>query len=167
MKMVNAPVDTVLGATGNAGAQAEAQAEARAETQAGAWEWDLAADRWTMSRGLRQLCGIAAGEETSPARLRTLLHPDDLPYVQRTMAAALADALPIDLYFRITRCDDGAIRRIHVAGDFVSDEYGLVTRAWGAAYDASAADDSLEAQAARLAAAGALRASEERYRQIT
>ena len=175
VKIVNAPVDTVMGAAGYAGAWADARADARAEvwagtragTRAGAWEWDLAADRWTLSRGLRQICGMAEGVETSPARLRTLMYPEDLPYIQRTMAAALADALPIDLYFRIIRCDDGAIRRIHVVGDFVSDEYGLVTRAWGAAYDATEARDMAEEQAGRLAGAEALRASEERYRQMT
>ncbi|MFN8467402.1 MAG: PAS domain S-box protein [Caldilineaceae bacterium] len=114
---------------------------------------------------MRQIIGIAEDVETSPTWLRTLIQPEDLD-VQRTMAAALADALPIDLYFRITRCDDGAIRRIHVAGDFVSDEYGLVTRAWGAACDVTditgTSQDFGEHQMAE-----ALRASEERYRQIT
>ena len=167
VKKVNGRVDTVLGAVEYADARAETRSEASTGTQAGAWEWDLAADQWTMSRGLRQICGIAEGEETSPVRLRTLIYPEDLPYVQSTMAAALADARPIDLCFRIIRCDDGAIRRIHIAGDFVRGEYGLVTRGWGAAYDATEAGDSPQEQAERLAGAEALRASEERYRQLT
>jgi len=161
--MANATVDTVMGvmvgATGQAGT--------RLEVRAGAWEWDLDADRWTLSRGFRQICNIAEGEETSPAWLRTIVYPEDLAYVQRTMAAALINSLPVDLYFRIIRCGDGAVRRIHIAGDFVSDEHGLVTRAWGAAYDATDASDTSPDMAAHLTAAEALRASEERYRQMT
>jgi PAS domain S-box-containing protein len=132
---------------------------------AGAWEWDLGADRWTLSRGLRQICGMGEDAETSPTSLRALMHPEDLPYVQRTMAAALADARPFDFQLRIVRGGDGAVRRIHVAGDFVSDDHGLVTRAWGSACDvtdtAGAAEDFAE-----QAVVEALRASEDRYRQL-
>ena len=88
--------------------------------RAGAWEWDLAADRWTLSAGLRQICGLGEGEEATPARLRTLIHPEDLPHVEHTLAAARADAQPIDVYLRIRRGGDGAVRHIHMAGDFVS-----------------------------------------------
>ncbi len=133
--------------------------------RSGAWEWDLAADRWTLSRGLRQIIGIAEDAETSPAWLRTLMHPEDLPYVQRTLAAALAGSLPVDLHLRLVRCSDGAVRRIHIAGDFVTDDQGLVTRAWGSAYDetdtAGPSHDFAEHEVA-----DALRASEERYRQL-
>ncbi|MFN8466354.1 MAG: PAS domain S-box protein, partial [Caldilineaceae bacterium] len=133
--------------------------------RAGAWEWDLAADRWTLSRGLRQIIGIAEDVETSPTWLRTLIQPEDLPDVQRTMAAALAGSLPIDIHLRLFRCSDGAVRRIHMAGDFVGDAHGLVTRAWGSACDVTditgTSQDFGEHQMAE-----ALRASEERYRQL-
>ena len=161
--MANAAVDTIM----DVGAEAAGQAGARPEVHAGAWAWDLAADRWTLSQGLRQICGLPADEETSPARLRTIVYPEDLAYVQRTLAAARIDARPVDLSFRIVRGGDGAVRRIHMLGDFVRDARGLVTRAWGAAQDATDVIDLAPDLAARQAAAEALRASEERYRQLT
>ena len=134
--------------------------------RAGAWEWNLAAERWTLSRGLRQICGIGEGEETRRAWLRSLVHPEDQPDVQRTLAAAREGARPIDIHLRLLRGGAGAVRRLHVTGDFVCDDHGLATHAWGSAYDVTDTAGAGEDDADRQVAA-ALRASEERYRQMT
>jgi len=67
----------------------------------------------------------------------TLLHPDDLPLMERWVKETIAQLQPAALDFRIV-LPDGAVRYIRGEGDVITDQAGKPVRLAGTAQDITA-----------------------------
>jgi PAS domain S-box-containing protein len=109
--------------------------EAERLANIGYWEFDVVADRIA---GSEEACRIfqcqGADLALSKARLRGLIHPDDRPFQQESLTAALEGRRPYDCEYRIAR-PDGEVRFVRSCGEVVRDESGRPLRMFGAVQD--------------------------------
>jgi PAS domain S-box-containing protein len=123
----------------------------------GAWEWDVAEDRWTYSAGWKAIHGIDGQLPQSSAEMMALVPTEERDAVQGALGAALDGRRPYDIEHRIKRPIDGAVRRVHAVGEVLRNNRGEVLAMRGIARDITA---SKEAEAELRIAAIAFEAQE-------
>jgi hypothetical protein len=112
----------------------------------GAWEWDLATDRFYMSDEWRRIHGC---EDPNPSResLLPIAHPDDREAVEHAFNEVIEKGVPYEITHRIIRQDDGQERVVRAHGYVVRDDSGKPSRMYGAAQDITEGKKSEEALA--------------------
>jgi diguanylate cyclase (GGDEF)-like protein/PAS domain S-box-containing protein len=123
----------------------------------GAWEWDVAEDRWTYSAGWKAIHGIDGQLPQSSAEMMALVPREERDAVQGALGAALDGRRPYDIEHRIIRPVDGVVRRVHIVGEAIRNDRGEVLTMRGIARDITA---SKEAEAELRIAAIAFEAQE-------
>ncbi|UHD18531.1 EAL domain-containing protein [Thiocapsa bogorovii] len=123
----------------------------------GAWEWEVAEDRWTHSTGWTAIHGIAGQLPQSTAEMLAIIPTDERDAVQDALEAALDGRRPFDIEHRIIRPIDGVLRRIHAVGEVIRNHRGEALAMRGIARDITA---SKEAEAELRIAAIAFEAQE-------
>jgi PAS domain S-box-containing protein len=108
--------------------------EAEKLSHTGAWEWDLATDRWTFSDEWLAIHGCSDGTPT-PDELLNLAHPEDRAEIARALEEVRKGIAHYDIEHRIARMDDGNIRLIHGYGRYQRDATGEVVKVYGFAQD--------------------------------
>ncbi|WP_170164716.1 EAL domain-containing protein [Thiocapsa rosea] len=101
----------------------------------GAWEWDVAEDRWTHSAGWKAIHGIDEQVPQSSAQMMTLVPSEERDKVQEAFAAALDGRCPYDIEHRIVRPSDRVVRRVHAVGEVIRNQRGEVLTMRGIARD--------------------------------
>jgi PAS domain S-box-containing protein len=72
----------------------------------GIWDWDIAANRVSLTESLYKIHGLASDEfDGTVERFSALVHPDDRELVKEAIHRALADNEPYELEFRAVRPD--------------------------------------------------------------
>jgi PAS domain S-box-containing protein len=131
-------------------------AEAQRLAHMGSWEFEIAANRVTLSDELYRICGIDREEfDASFEGGLALVHPDDRPLVERTYMEVAKDPQPFDYQLRIVR-PDGEVRTVENHGDVLFDDYGRPVRMVGIIQDITE----------RKRAEGALRQTHEQFQSI-
>lgn len=130
--------------------------EAQRIARLGSWEWRVGANSISWSDQLYRLLGLEPGsvEPTRTVFMRHL-HRDDRAGYSAALGVALAHGTPLDTSFRVVHAD-GTVLHLHAHGTVDVGADGRAVRLAGTLQDVSE----------REAAAHAVRASEERYRQI-
>jgi two-component system sensor histidine kinase UhpB len=100
----------------------------------GAWEWDIANDRWTFSENWLRIHGCGA-TGISKEELMAVAHPDDRARVENALQAALAGKDVYSVEHRIVRQDDQSIRVVQALGEVGFDEHGQPLKMFGVAQD--------------------------------
>jgi PAS domain S-box-containing protein len=75
----------------------------------GAWEWDVANDVVTWSPELRRILGVGDEVEARAATFIDMIHPEDRPWAEQSMAESLRTGVAPETPFRIIR-PDGQVR---------------------------------------------------------
>ena len=110
-------------------------AEAQELAHVGSWNWDLATDLITWSDEHYRIFGLERQEGPMTfERGISVIHPDDLPRVRRTVDEALRDHEPYDCSLRLLR-RDGSVRFVHSRGLAVYDQDGKPIRMYGTVED--------------------------------
>jgi PAS domain S-box-containing protein len=101
-----------------------------------AWEWHLASDRMTWSTAPETLFDFPQGSFGPERRIVRSLHPEDRPFVEDRIAAALASG-SYDAEYRVVR-PDGSILWVTERGRVVPDGNGRPERIVGLSRDVTA-----------------------------
>ena len=101
----------------------------------GSWEWDIATGRVIWSENMERLAGLAPGTfGGTVADFRALVHRDDLPRVEKVLAAALDGKGEYDIEFRMLN-RDGTVRWTASRAAVMRDEAGRPVRMVGVDVD--------------------------------
>lgn len=104
-------------------------------TDAGLWDQDLSSGRMLWSERTRELFGVDAGCETTPALLRSFVDPADAPQLEAALGRLQGDpAQAITAEFRVRR-PAGGVRWLLTRGRSYADDSGRVVRATGLVFD--------------------------------
>ncbi|MDQ3953896.1 MAG: diguanylate cyclase, partial [Actinomycetota bacterium] len=110
-------------------------ASAQALAHVGSWDWDVAADDVWWSDELYRIFGLAPqSARPNLAAFLDLVHPEDRPFVQQTVAEAVAAGIDFEYEARIVR-SDGSVRLIDALGIVTTDDEGTTVRAAGTVQD--------------------------------
>jgi PAS domain S-box-containing protein len=124
----------------------------------GAWHWDVVSRQLTWDEGLRQLYGLAPGEQVADLTgFLARVHPEDRERVEGALQRALQGAGGLAHEYRIIR-PDGAIRWLADLGQVGSDAEGRPRYVTGICLDITerrAAEERIR-ESHRLQAAGQL-----------
>ena len=101
----------------------------------GTWEWEIATNRMVWSDELLRTFGFADGVELDYVTYRSLLHPDDVPLIEETLAEALRTAEPFSYTHRMYLADRVTLRIFDCYGEVLTDESGAPVRILGTAQD--------------------------------
>ena len=139
-------------------AQSESQlSEAQQLAHIGSWNWDLATNLLSWSDEHYRIFGLERdGSPMTFERGITVIHPEDLPRVQRTVDEALRERTPYECCLRLLR-PDGSIRFVHSRGQAVYDEAGKPVRMYGTVQDVTErrrAEEAREVLAAIVESSG-------------
>jgi PAS domain S-box-containing protein len=122
----------------------------------GAWEWDIQRSKVIWTDRVYEIQGLEPGTFGGTVEaFSQLVHPEDLPAVQRSLGQALAGERRYETEFRIIR-PSGDVRWIFTRADVLRDATGAPMRMIGIVQDITD----------RKQAENALRDSEERFRAI-
>jgi|GEM_PF-530135 len=142
-------------------------AEVQELSHTGSWAWDVAAQEisfWSIEHF--RIFGLAPDVRPSDGLIRSLIHPDDVAFIEQDFARAVRERAPLDHEFRILRGDE--IRHLRRVGHPVFDDRGALIEYAGSIVDcteqkrAEAALRSAQSElvrASRLATLGELTAS--------
>lgn len=123
---------------------------------AGAWEWNTAIDRISWSDDNYRVLGLTPGSvEPCYENWLRCVHPDDRVEAERQVARAMAEGDSLNIEFRVVWPDD-SIHWLNDLGKMLYDSTGNPISMYGIQMDITEHKLAQEA----------LRASEERYRQI-
>jgi PAS domain S-box-containing protein len=101
----------------------------------GNWEFDILTQRFTGSEELFRILGLEQAQpELNYIQFLRLIHPDDLPLLQRNFKQMLTKARVHELDYRIIR-PDGKVRHLLGKGEVICDEFGQVKKLFGTAMD--------------------------------
>ncbi|HUR77359.1 MAG TPA: ATP-binding protein [Acidimicrobiales bacterium] len=105
----------------------------------GSWEWDLVTDVVEWTDELYRFYGVDVNDfEPSYAGFISLVHSDDRPMVERTVAASIATGAPFDFDHRVIG-HDGDITVMHARGELIKDIFGNAVRLVGTVQDVTLA----------------------------
>ncbi|MEO5672301.1 MAG: ATP-binding protein [Ramlibacter sp.] len=125
--------------------------------QVGIWDWDIVANQVTWSDRVYRMHDMEPGTDNGGYEgFRSRIHPDDLPMIEASMAAALAGGPPYSAEFR-TRLPDGGFRWITTRGHLLRDADGRPLRMVGASTDVTERVELLAAERRARDAAEAAR----------
>ncbi|WP_299439555.1 PAS domain-containing protein [uncultured Rhodospira sp.] len=99
----------------------------------GSWEWDVAADTWTVSDNWCRLHGVETPPRTT-ADLLPIAHPDDMARVEAAFERVL-NGEPYDITHRIIHQGTGEVRTGKVHGTPILNDDGHVVKVRGVALD--------------------------------
>ncbi len=103
-------------------------------TMQGAWEWDVASDKWYFSDNWCRIHGVDFAE-ISKDKLMTLTHPEDASLIDAEFEKALKNGSSYDIEHRIIRADNGEIRLVRASGRAIFDEDNKPVRMYGSCQD--------------------------------
>ena len=85
----------------------------------GIWDWDLRTGTFSYSPEARAVIGIDPHTEVTVELLRSLTHPDDLPFTWAQASAAIGAAHPSRQHYeyRVIRADTGEIRWVRAEAE--------------------------------------------------
>ena len=101
----------------------------------GSWDWDPASDRVEWSDALLRQFGLPPGSELDYATYHSLLHPDDVPLIETTLAEALRTGGSFSYTHRMYLMDRTTERIFECYGEVITDADGAPTRVLGTARD--------------------------------
>ncbi|MEP0917475.1 PAS domain S-box protein [Leptolyngbya sp. DQ-M1] len=120
----------------------------------GSWDWDLQTNRVHWSTNLEHLFGMAPGSfDGRYETVRSMIHPDDLPWIEQAIQPALHDREEYNIEFRFI-LPDGTVRWALGLGQVFYDAAGNPVKMAGVDMDITERKQSAES----------LRASEQRFR---
>jgi PAS domain S-box-containing protein len=134
----------------------------------GSWAWDVASREisfWSLEHF--RMFGLDPKEKPTYERMRPLVHPDDVAFIEGNFARAVREQVDYDHEFRIRR-GDGQLRHLRSVGHPVFDDRGTLIEYAGTIVDCTEqklAEATLRAtqtelaRASRLATLGELTAS--------
>ncbi len=110
---------------------------ARLEAMAGmgSWEWDPLDNSVQWSDALQVLFGLPAGAALDYDVYRSLLHPDDVPLIEGTLAEALRTGESFSYTHRMYTFDRSSLRTFQCYGEVFTDATGAPMRVLGTARD--------------------------------
>ncbi len=120
----------------------------------GVWDWDLRDQTIIASDEVYRICGVvekSVGVET-PELIRRVVHPEDVPRVEASLAAAMAGEGEFDLDVRVVR-PSGEIRWVNTAAEIARDDAGNAISLLGTLLDITSHkrhEDVLRASEQRL-----------------
>ena len=100
----------------------------------GHWEWDVAKNKITWSRGLHKIYGTNESEELSYEKYLTHLHPDDREFVNQTIQDAYTNKKFPEFLHRI-KSVDGSEKILYAKGNLIVNDSGEVVKMIGTAQD--------------------------------
>ena len=101
----------------------------------GGWEWRADSDRLLLSRELRDMLGLEAGDdEISRERYMNAVHPDDRKRIREATVAALRNVRPYNVIHRVI-FPDGSQRCLHARAEVDFDPAGRAVRMFGTVQD--------------------------------
>lgn len=107
----------------------------QALARVGTWDWDLATNVVVWSDELLLMFGLGPGMALDYPEYRSLLHPDDVALIERTLAEALETTQPFSYTHRMYLADRRTERVFECYGEVVTDEEGRPARVLGTAHD--------------------------------
>ncbi len=100
------------------------------------WQWDLAADRVTISKNAADVFGLPPGTSIeSSAQGFALIHPEDVERHRATVMEAADECGNYLSLFRIVRPDNGQVIWMEERGHAVGDDAGKAVRLLGVVQD--------------------------------
>ncbi len=101
----------------------------------GSWDWDMATARIAINDNLFRFLGIEPGtEEITYRTFRDRIHPDDIPEVEQSVVAALANHADFQAECRLVLPDE-TVRWVVFKGRGVYDDAGMAVRMLGVMLD--------------------------------
>lgn len=101
----------------------------------GSWEWDVATGAVSLSRGLAAIHGLDPGRFAGTLEAyRLLVHPDDLPAIERAAERAVVADEEYEIEYRVFR-PDGELRWLESRGRVERDASGRALRILGVCAD--------------------------------
>jgi two-component sensor histidine kinase len=101
----------------------------------GSWDWDWVNGDWMWDEGQYQILGVDPGSiELTPAKIQSLIHPDDVPELHDAWASFARGAKSYEAEFRVVR-PDGEVRWCAGTAAASTDKDGRVIRVSGVTVD--------------------------------
>lgn len=100
----------------------------------GQWDWDINANRATLSEDLFRMFGLQTREYISYEDFLGIIHPDDVAHVKKTIEDAVYQSKTFTADYRIIR-PDGTERAFHSEGEVYDDIAGKPASMFGIAQD--------------------------------
>ena len=123
----------------------------------GSWDFNLVTGKLKWSGQQYELYGLPRSSGKEPAAmLRELIHPEDLPVLQRAINDTIQNGAKYEAEYRIIRPDDGSVRWMMTSGQVIYGAGNQPVRMIGIVQDITE----------RRQAEETLRESEERYRDL-
>jgi diguanylate cyclase (GGDEF)-like protein/PAS domain S-box-containing protein len=101
----------------------------------GTWEWDLATDSLIWSDTMHSMLGVTTGTLLDFDLFRSLVHPDDLAMVEKTLRRAIRAAEPFSYTLRMYLADRSSLRTFECYGEVFTDPIGRPAKLLGTAHD--------------------------------
>lgn len=99
----------------------------------GNWEWDARTGKVVWSKEIFRIFGLKR-QEPSYELVKSLTHPDDTEYWERSVQSALEKGKHLRFDFRVIK-SDGAVRWIHYEAEIIRDKNGQPLKFFGIAQD--------------------------------
>jgi two-component sensor histidine kinase len=101
----------------------------------GSWDWDWVNGDWMWDEGQYQILGVDPGSiELTPAKIQSLIHPDDVPELHDAWASFARGEKSYEAEFRVIR-PDGEVRWCAGTAAASTDKDGRVIRVSGVTVD--------------------------------
>lgn len=106
---------------------------AQQQAKIGSWEWYVGSDHMYCSEEMCRALGITYAEQIPVSHIRSYIHPDDMPVMQRSVEDTIRRRSPFELDCRVV--SQGQMRYIYITGQSQEGENGMVTNLFGTVQD--------------------------------